>query len=133
MPDFTGPLVQCYFTQQNHSAAAVSPSVWMIGLRTDNHQCQLHNMDRSKVLALCLTTNFLQFHVKGVSTFHRELLHSTSLSSAAVWWQTEATDAASSSDAGAQNVVGVEVVSTLKEDDTHFSFSVQLHSYIQPG
>lgn len=46
-------------------------------------------------------------------TFDGELLHSAPLSSAAVRWQAEAADAAACSDAGAQDIVGVQVVAAL--------------------
>lgn len=55
-------------------------------------------------------------------TFDGELLHSTPLSSAAVGGQAEAADAAACSDSGAQDVVGVEVITTLKRRRTHVSF-----------
>lgn len=54
---------------------------------------------------------------RGLFTFDGQLLHSTPLSSAAVGWQAEAADAAACSDAGAQDVVGVEIVTTLKEEE----------------
>lgn len=53
------------------------------------------------------------------STFDGELLHSAPLSSAAVRRQAEAADAAPRPDAGAQDVVGVEVVPALREEDAH--------------
>ncbi|TNN23709.1 hypothetical protein EYF80_066168 [Liparis tanakae] len=49
-----------------------------------------------------------------IFTFDGELLHRTALSSAAVRRQAEAADAASGPDSGAQDVVGVEVVSALR-------------------
>lgn len=52
----------------------------------------------------------------GPFTFDGELLHSAPLSSAAVWWQTEVADAAARSDAGAQDVVGVKVIASLRRE-----------------
>lgn len=49
-------------------------------------------------------------------TFDGELLHTASFPSAAVWWQAEAADAAACADAGAQDIVGVQVITTLTEE-----------------
>lgn len=54
--------------------------------------------------------------VSSFLTVDGELLHGAALSSAAVRRQAEAADAAARADAGAQDVVGVEVVAALRRE-----------------
>lgn len=56
-------------------------------------------------------------------TFNGELLHSAPLSSSAVRWKGEAVDASACSNTGAQNVVGVQIITPLDEINTHIIVS----------
>lgn len=49
-------------------------------------------------------------------TFDGELLHSAPLSSAAVRREAEAADAAACADAGAQDIIGVQIIAALTEE-----------------
>lgn len=95
---------------------------------TATEQQRASSISRSRVSA-CVTWRL----VLRCSTFDGQFLHSASLSAAAVRRQTESPDAAPSPDTGAQNIVGVQVVSTLRKHGKHtFISKFSCHGYAPP-